>query len=455
MSEKHVFLCHEIEKRLRIGESYDILRHDITVAGKKGTLYFIDGFAKDSILNKLEEYFVTAATPEECIRNIPYIEVDVTDDVDVLISGILSGQSVLIVEGVDSAALMDTREYPSRSIKEPENDRVLRGPREGFTETLVFNTALIRRRIRDPMLTMSIHTVGKKSRTDIVVAYIKGIADDKLVRKLETKIDLIETDALSMGQQSLEECLVKGAKWNPFPKTRYTERPDAAAAMLVEGSVIVMCDCYPAAMILPTSFFDFLQESDDFYFPPLVGTYLRLTRMLVFALALFLTPTWYLLISNPDWLPPGLKFILVGEPAAVPVLIQLLLAEFAIDGLKLASLNTPSMLNSSFSVVGALILGDFAVQTGWFSAEVILYMAVVAIANFTQQSYELGYACKFMRIISLIATGIFGIYGYAAVFIFTILLIASNKTVDGMRRYLYPLIPFNARALKHVFIKDK
>ncbi|MDD6799480.1 MAG: spore germination protein, partial [Firmicutes bacterium] len=213
--------------------------------------------------------------------------------------------------------------------------------------------------------------------------------------------------------------------------------------------------CYPAAMILPTSIFDFLQESDDFYFPPLVGTYLRLTRMLVFALALFLTPTWYLLISNPDWLPPGLKFILVGEPAAVPVLIQLLLAEFAIDGLKLASLNTPSMLNSSFSVVGALILGDFAVQTGWFSAEVILYMAVVAIANFTQQSYELGYACKFMRIISLIATGIFGIYGYAAVFIFTILLIASNKTVDGMRRYLYPLIPFNARALKHVFIKDK
>lgn len=454
-NEKQKDLCRRLEETLNIGESFDLLRHQITVAGVKGTLFYIDGFVKDVILTKLEEYFVTSATPEECIHNIPYIEVDITDDLDTLVAGIMSGQSVLVVEGVEGAALMDTRQYPTRAITEPENDRVLRGPREGFTETLIFNTALIRRRIRDPNLIMSWHSVGEKSRTDVVVAYLKGKADMSYVKKIEDRIKNIKTEALSLGQQSLAELLVKKAKWNPFPKIRYSERPDAAAAMLMEGSVIVLCDCYPAVMILPTSIFDFMQESDDFYFPPAVGTYLRLARMAVFVLALILTPTWYLLISYGDSLPQWLQFIRVSEHADIPVLLQLLLAEFAIDGLKLASLNTPSMLNNSLSVVGALILGDFAVQTGWFCPEVILYMAIVAIANFTQQSYELGYAVKFMRIVMLVATAAFGVAGYFSSLALVLVLVATNKTVEGGRSYLFPIIPFNLRSFKRMMIKDK
>ena len=454
-ADKSLSLCHRIEQMLNIGESFDILRHQITVAGSKGTLFYIDGFVKDAILNKLEEYFVTSATPEECIHNIPYIEVDVSDDPDVLVRGIMSGQSVLVVEGVQGAALMDTRQYPTRAISEPENDRVLRGPREGFTETLIFNTAMLRRRIRDPGLIMSWHSVGEKSRTDVVVAYLKDRADMTYVKRIENKIKSIKTDALSLGQQSLSELLVKKARWNPFPKIRYSERPDAAAAMLMEGSVIVLCDCYPAVMILPTSIFDFMQESDDFYFPPAVGTYLRLTRIAVFLLALLLTPTWYLLILQGDALPLWLQFIRVTEHADIPIIVQLFLAEFAIDGLKLASLNTPSMLNNSLSVVGALILGDFAVQTGWFCPEVILYMAIVAIANFTQQSYELGYAVKFMRMIMLLATAAFGAVEYCAALVLTLVLVATNKTVEGGRSYLYPVIPFNLRSFKRMLIKNK
>lgn len=453
--EKGQDLRSRLEAALRFGSSFDLLRHDIKVAGVPGSLFFIDGFANASVLTKLEQHFVTSVTPEDCVKNIPYIEVEITDDPGRLVNGILSGQTVLVVDGVDGAAMIDTRQYPQRSIKEPENDRVLRGPREGFTETLLTNTTLIRRRIRDPELTMRWFPVGTKSRTDVVISYLADRADMKFVKKIEDKLKNIDVEALSMGQESLEECLIRRPKWNPFPKIRYSERPDAACAMLMEGSVIVICDGYPAVMILPTSIFDFIQESDDFYFPPLIGTYIRLTRCSVFLLSLLLTPTWYLLITHEGWLPEWMKFILVEEPAKIPVLLQLLLAEFAVDGLKFASLNTPDMLNNSLSIVGALILGDFAVQTGWFCQEVILYMAIVAIAAFTQQSYELGYAFKFLRILNLIMQGIFGLWGYVGMMVLAIVLIPLNKTVDGSRSYLYPIIPFNARAFKRLIIKDK
>lgn len=155
--------------------------------------------------------------------------------------------------------------------------------------------------------------------------------------------------------------------WNPFPKIRYTERPDSASAMLMEGSVIVLCDNYPAAMILPTSIFDFLQDTDDFYFPPLIGGYLKAVRTATYLLSLFLTPVWYLLLKNPGWIPPAFDFIRLTDPPTVPLLFQLLLLEFSIDGLKLASLNTPDSLTNSLSVIGGLLIGDFAIHVGWLS----------------------------------------------------------------------------------------
>ena len=170
--------------------------------------------------------------------------------------------------------------------------------------------------------------------------------------------------------------------------------------------MLVVCDTSPQVMILPTSIFDFMQETNDFYFPPLTGTYIRIVRHVVFWLTLFLTPTWYLLIRHPEFLPAWLNFILPTETGRIPIIAQLFLVEFMIDGLRMASLNTPSMLSNSLSVVGGLILGDFAVQIGWLIPEVILYMAFVAIANFTQRSYELGYAFKFMRMGLLLLTAL-------------------------------------------------
>jgi len=208
-------------------------------------------------------------------------------------------------------------------------------------------------------------------------------------------------------------------------------------------------------MVLPSTIFDFMQESNDFYFPPLTGTYIRIVRYLVFFMTLVITPLWYLLLEYPELVPGWLTFALPEETGSLPIFVQLLLVEFIIDALRLASLNTPNMLNNSLSIVGGLILGDFAVDIGWLIPEVILYMAFVAIANFTQRSYELGYAIKFLRILLLILTAIFGFWGFVGGFVLVIVLIATNSTVNGKRNYLYPLIPFHGKALLSLLVRVK
>ena len=165
-------------------------------------------------------------------------------------------------------------------------------------------------------------------------------------------------------------------------------------------------------MILPTGFFDFTQESNDYYFPPLVGTYLRVLRVTVFLLSLFITPAWYLMVSEPNRLPGWLNFLSSPEPVSLSLLSQLLVVEFLIDVLKLASLNTPDSLSNSFSMLGALVLGDFAVQAGWLGPEVLVYMAFVSVAGFAQPSYELGYAFKLLRVALLLVTAAFDVWGF-------------------------------------------
>ena len=208
-------------------------------------------------------------------------------------------------------------------------------------------------------------------------------------------------------------------------------------------------------MILPTSIFDYLEETGDFYFPPLTGTYLRLVRAFILLLSVIITPLWYLAIEYGDILPDALSFIIPDNPGALPILLQLLLVEVAIDGLKIASMNTPDILSNSLSVVGALILGDFAVEVGWLCGDVILYMAFVAIANFAQQNHELGYAFKFMRVMILLLVAVFGVWGFALGILLFCLAVSRNTTLSGKHKYLYPLIPFNAHDLSRLIIRQR
>lgn len=454
---------HRINKQLRVGESFDILIKRLKVAGRKATFYCIDGFVKDEMFEKMMEYMTNISEKDmkdisdadAFVDNyITYIESSTENDFDKFITFVLSGAVGMILEGFSKGIIIDCRTYPARTVQEPEADKVLRGSHEGFVETVIFNTALIRRKIRNPLLTMKSFQVGTESKTDVILCYLEDVVDRKRLSVLTEKLNSIDVKSLTMSQESLKECLIPNQPWNPFPRVRYTERPDAAAACIYDGNIIVLTDGSPAAMIIPTGIFEFVQDVNDFYFPPIIGSFLRTIRTVVFSLSMILIPVWYLITEYHVHLPDFLDFMLIEQPNTVPIIVQLLIVEFVIDTLRLASLNTPNSLNSSFSVVGALVLGEFAVQSGWFVSEVVLFMAFVAITNFTQPSFELGYAIKISRTLILILCGLLKIWGFIIGLLLVLLVIATTKTLDGYT-YLYPLIPFNKGALKSLFFRKQ
>lgn len=454
-----------LDEIFRVDENFDILKKTLTVGDGELTLYYVDGFIKDAVMSKLMLSFVALkglgkpsplAAQKFIDAHAAYVETDLCESLDIMIQMVLSGSALIIGSSFeDKAIIVDARTYPSRSVGEPQNDRVMLGARDGFIESLIFNTALIRRRIRDTALTMKHFTVGSVSKTDVVLCYMSDRADKGYVDEISKKLKGIKTEALALGHQSLAECLIKSGWYNPFPKIRTTERPDTAAAQLLEGSLMIIVDNSPEVMILPTTIFEFLQETNDYYFPPFTGSFLRIVRQVIMWLTMYLTPVWYLMTKNPDKVPAWIQFALPEETGKIPLLAQLLLVEFVIDGLRMASMNTPDMLSNSLSVIGGLILGDFAIEIGWLVPEVILYMAFVSIANFSQRNYQLGYAFKFMRIILLVLIALFDIYGLVIGTAVILTLIATNKTVNGKRKYLYPLIPFSAKGMAALLFRVK
>ncbi len=450
-----------LDNELRLKDSFDLVGRDLKIDKHNAKLYFVDGFCKDEIMVKIMSYFLKAeekdfknfkTAREFANKFVPYVETDVTSSVSAFVKAVLSGGIGMIVEGYSDAIIIDARTYPVRSIGEPDNDKVLRGPHDGFVETLVFNTALLRRRIRDTALTMEIHSVGRVSQTDVVICYMKGKVNNKMLSALRKKLDSVSINSLTMGQQSLIDCLVPKQWLNPFPKVRYTERPDAAAASILEGSMVLMIDNSPAAMIIPTGIFDFLQDTNDYYMSPVIGSYMRIIRMAIFAMTMLLIPVWLLLVQNPGFIPTWLEFIKIEEPNTVPIVAQLFIVEVVIDAMRLASINTPQSLSSSFGVIGALVLGEFAVSAGWFVSEVVLYMAFVALTNFTQPSYELGYAFKLFRMLLIALIALFNLWGFIAGILLIIVELATTKTVTG-QCYLYPLIPFKGSALASLLLR--
>ena len=238
----------------------------------------------------------------------------------------------------------------------------------------------------------------------------------ELLDNLRRRIRELNLDDLRMNQQSLAEALFKRKWFNPFPKFKYTERPDTAAACLLEGKVVVLVDNAPSAMILPTSILDMIEEANDYYFPTLTGIYLKVTRTLITVATVFFTPLYLLFMQNPQWLPEAFAFVEVRDTVNIPLIF-------------------PTMLSTPLSVIAGIVMGEFSVQSGWFNSEVMLYMAFVAVANYTQPNFELGYALKFMRLMLLVLTSVFGLYGFVAGCILVLCFLIFNKTLSG-RNYL-------------------
>ena len=444
-----------LDETLGVGRSCDIGSRSYIIGGRRARIWVVDGFGLDATLERMGAFWLTL-TPERVAgitkmqdfldRFVSFTECSAEERCEEIVTSVLLGKSCFVMEGVQGAALIDAKEYPSRSVAEPADGKVLRGGHDGFVEAAVPNLALLRRRIRDPKLTMEAMKVGRRSKNDVVLCYLEDKVDRGLLEELRQKLKSIDVNSLSMGQESVAEAIRPRQWYNPFPKVRYTERPDTVAASVMEGKIAVVVDNSPSVMLLPTTFFDFAQETNDFYFPPLIGTYLRLLRITVFLVSLFVTPVWLMAVERGYLVPQQ------GE-VVLSLLEQLLVVEFLIDVLKLASLNTPDALSSSFSMLGALILGDFAVQAGWLGPEVLVYMAFVSVSGFAQPSYELGYAFKLLRLGLLVATGFFDIWGFVIGVGIILLLLATAKPLVG-KGYLYPVVPFNGKALGRLILRQ-
>ena len=532
-----------LRKELPIGESFDLLERKLIIGGRRASMFFVDGLTDGEKTQRILVYLLAvpaasldgvtsgqrfietalpfldatviepkvrqgggdeakAAASHESLQNHAAAGGDTpappagqddppaltreqaADCCNQMLPKLYAGLVPLLVEGLDRIIVMDCRDYPSRSVEEPDKERTLRGAKDGFTENFMENVALIRRRIRDNNLIFKAYNVGSVSKADVAVVYLKNKADMALINKLDKCLKAMAPaggrqepqdseasrqaklkkarrggrEILSVADQSLLERLLAalGAanRLNPFPKVRYTQRPDIIAAHLAEGKAAIIVDNSPTVMLLPVSVFEFFQDVDDYYFPKLTGNYFRLIRIINFFVILFLTPVYFLLVEYKDFTPEVLQFFVPDEDFAIPIFWQFILLEIAVDGLKLASLNTPSSLGMSLSVIGALILGEFSIDSGWFISQTILCMAVVALAAFTQPSIELSYAMKFGRILMLIGAEVFGIFGVIGAFAVYVAVMAATNTISG-KSYLYPLIPFNGAALKRLLFRTK
>lgn len=454
-------LIKEIDSDIKPGESFDIIKKELIIGERKALLYFIDGFIKDEVYEKMLE-FLFKIRPEELSgiedmadfakNKMPYVETEASYDTKFIKTAILSGPSVLIVDGIYGALIVDTRTYPMRSVDEPRKDKSLRGARDGFVETLVMNTAMIRRRIRDSRLRMEYMQIGTDTKLDIAISYIDGLADKKTLKILKEKLKSIKVSSISMTQQALSEKLQKSAFFNPFPKFKFTERPDYTSACILDGRIALVMDNSPTVMLIPISLSDFFRETDDYYFLPISGSYIRTLRIIVSISTVLLAPIFLLLANNPQSVPAWLEFIIPKESGAIPLIVQFILLELLVDGLRLASVNTPDTLSNSLGIIGGLLISEFAVSAGWFAAQTILFTAFSTVAAFSLPSFEMGYAMKFERILLLLSVQFFGIWGLVVGLVFLFICMLNIKTLSG-RGYLYPIIPFNPKAFSELFLR--
>lgn len=448
-----------LKEALGVEKSFDVIQLDVVYAERRMAFYLVDGFVKDDILHYLmkllsdldKEQLEGDAFSKLVKTYIPYVEVETTDELEKVVDAVLAGPTALVVDGVDKVILIDARTYPVRGPEEPDIERVVRGSRDGFVETLVFNTALTRRRIRDRTLRMEYMQVGRRSKTDIVVSYIEDIANEEMVAEIKESLSKIDIDGLPMAEKTIEE-YITGRHWNPYPIVRYTERPDTAASHLFEGHVCIIVDGSPSVIITPTTFWHHLQHAEEYRNKPIVGAYLRFVRFLAVWASVFLLPLWYLFAVQPNLLPESLAYIGPNETVQLPLLVQFLMIELGLDMLRMAAIHTPSSLATALGLVAALMIGQVAVEVGLFINEVVLYLAIAAIGTFATPSYEMSLANRIIRIALLLVTSMFHSYGFIIGTAFLIIMLARMKSFGVP--YFWPFIPFNLRACRDVVLRS-
>ena len=449
-----------LNKELGVPDTFDIVLREMSIGGKKVAIYSVNGmvdthvasYILDALIDLERSDLIVNALDKLVKGRIVNLQVSEVKTMDKVFYFVLSGPMAIFVEGQEKAIIVDARTYPSRQPQEPDIERVTRGSRDGFTETLVMNTALIRRRLRDPKLRMELVQVGGRSKTDVCIAYVEDITNLDMVKKIQKDVQAIKIDGIPMAEKSVEEFILGSKFWNPYPRVRYTERPDVAAMHLLEGHVIIIVDTSPSVMITPATFWSHVQHAEEYRQEPIVGAYLRWIRFMGIFAAMFLLPLWLGAALNPQLLPEWLQFIGVTEPAKISLLGQILIAEFGVDLLRMGTIHTPGPLGTALGLIAAFMLGDIAVKVGLFTPEIVMYVAIAAVGTFATPSYELGLANRLARLFLIIMTGLFNFIGFGigAAMLFFLLWRTKSFGVP----YLWPLLPFDYKAMKAILVRS-
>ncbi|WP_369901224.1 spore germination protein [Bacillus manliponensis] len=462
--EQNISVNEEVLKQVFDNCSDIVFRPILINSQTKMLLIYIDGLVDAKIVEQvvlkpmmfegLPNGLKSVDSIGEIIEDqlIAVSQVKTVSKVHEVIEGVLKANIVILTDGENQALVADLKGFEKRSIEEPAAEISVRGPRDGFTETLRVNTSLVRRRIRSPRLKMEPYSIGELSQTDVVIAYIEGIAPNSVLDEVRQRIQRIQIDGVL--ESAFIEEFIEDQPFSPFPQIQNTERPDAVCASLLEGKVAILVDNTPFVLIVPMTFWTGLQAAEDYYERSIYTTFIRWIRLVLINISLFL-PSLYVAITtfHPKLIPTNLLISIASarEGIPFPAVIEALMMEFLFEGLREAGVRLPKPIGSAVSIVGALVIGQAAVQAGIISAPLVIVVATTGIASFAFPRYNLGTAYRMLRFPMLLLAGMLGLYGIA-ISTLAILIHLTNIRSFGIP-YLSPVAPQTPRDLKDVLLR--
>ncbi|RXZ83156.1 spore germination protein [Paenibacillaceae bacterium] len=374
------------------------------------------------------------------LKKIPLVPSAIATDFDTCVQGLLNGQCVLLLPHTKEVLLLDAAMAVNRAITEPKTETTVHGPREGLTEDLNLNLSMLRKRIKDPNFCVEMLEVGSVTKTKISLLYLHHMAPQEVVECFRTRIKSIETTAI-LDSTYVEEW-IQDKTFSPFPTLLETERPDVATSHILEGRVVVLVDGSPFALVGPITFFQFFTAPEDYYQRADIATILRWLRVFSFMLAVFVPSVYIAIISYHQELLPNPLLINIAAQREVipfPAFVEALIMLITFEVLREAGLRMPRIAGQAISIVGALVLGEAAVQAGLVSAAMVIVVSITAIANFVSPSYSFGIAQRLLLFTYMGLGGVMGLFGILCGVLFTIVHLTSIKSFGVP--YMAPLAP--------------
>lgn len=366
------------------------------------------------------------------------------------VNAVLSGDTVLFLDGSSTALIAGSRGWEARSIEAPDTEVVVRGSREGFTETLRTNTALLRRRIKSPNLKFESMKIGRQTQTDVIIAYIKGIANDKIVEEVKRRLSRIDTDSI-LESGYIEE-YIEDNPLSFLPTVGNSEKPDMVAAKMLEGRVAILTDGTPFVLTVPYLFVEAFQSSEDYYSRPYYASFLRTLRYIAFFISEF-APAAYIALTtfHQEMLPPALLINMAAskEGTPFPAFIEAVIMNIIYEILKEAGVRLPRPVGQAVSIVGALVVGEAAVSAGLVGAPMVIVISITAVSAFVVSS--INDTTTIMRFFYMILAGSLGIFGIMIGAVGFLTRLASMRSFGVP--YLSPIAPLSTQDMKDVFIR--